>query len=240
MLNDLVSIIIPAYNASDFLKEAIDSALNQTYKNIEIIVINDGSNDDGLTRDIALAYGKSIRYYEKENGGCASALNYGINLMNGDWFSWLSHDDLYLPNKIEDLLNMTKLPQFINGKTILCSNDLLLHNNTVTNNHFNNSLGLLSPEKAFHETLNVKTINGCGILIPKNAFFECGVFLTNYKHLLDRELWMRFAHFGYHFLFSHNKTVISRVHNNQITVTAKAVLWSEEEELIKKYIDLYQ
>ena len=78
MLKPLISIVIPVYNGSNFLREAIDSALAQTYKNIEIIVVNDGSADDGETERIALSYGDKIRYFKKENGGVSSALNYGI------------------------------------------------------------------------------------------------------------------------------------------------------------------
>ena len=74
--------------------------MGQTYNNIEIIVVNDGSTDEGKTEKIALSYGQ-IRYYRKENGGVASALNYGIREMKGEYFSWLSHDDLYMPNKVE-------------------------------------------------------------------------------------------------------------------------------------------
>ena len=72
--NPKVSIVIPAYNAANYLAEAIDSALNQTYPNIEIVVVNDGSNDDGITRQICQSYGDKIRYFEKENGGCAMPL----------------------------------------------------------------------------------------------------------------------------------------------------------------------
>ena len=93
----LVSIVIPVYNGSDYLAEAIDSALAQTYGNIEIIVINDGSSDNGKTREVAGKYGDRIRYFEKENGGVPTALNLGIKEMKGDYFSWLSHDDVYFP-----------------------------------------------------------------------------------------------------------------------------------------------
>ncbi len=76
-----VSIVIPVYNGSDFLAHAIDSALSQTYNNIEILVINDGSNDDGTTERVATSYGDKIRYFSKPNGGVASALNMGISKM---------------------------------------------------------------------------------------------------------------------------------------------------------------
>lgn len=94
----LVSAVIPVYNGSNYLREAIDSVLNQTYPNIEIIVIDDGSTDD--TWDIIQSYGDKVRGFHKENGGVSSALNLGIHNMKGDWFAWLSHDDLWKPDKI--------------------------------------------------------------------------------------------------------------------------------------------
>ena len=107
-MSPLVSIIIPVYNGSNYVKEAIDSALAQTYKNIEIIVVNDGSNDDGATEKIALSFGDKIRYFYKANGGISSALNYGIEKMQGEYFSWLSHDDKYTETKIEKQIALLK------------------------------------------------------------------------------------------------------------------------------------
>lgn len=125
----LVSIIIPVYNGGNYLKLAIESALAQTYKNIEVLVINDGSTDND-TRKIALSYGDKIRYFEKENGGVSSALNYGITLMNGEWFSWLSHDDEYFPDKIEKQI---KLVRTINesdvDRTLIYSSFVLIDSN---------------------------------------------------------------------------------------------------------------
>lgn len=97
----LVSIVIPVYNGANYLKEAIDSACNQTYRNCEIIVVNDGSTDGGKSEQIALSYGDKIRYFYKENGKVSSALNLGIRKMRGEYFAWLSHDDLFYPEKIE-------------------------------------------------------------------------------------------------------------------------------------------
>lgn len=103
-----VSIIIPVYNGSNFLGESIDSALAQTYPNKEIIVVNDGSDDDGKTRAVAETYGNKILYMEKQNGGVASALNLALRYMTGDLFLWLSHDDLISSNRIETDVNLFK------------------------------------------------------------------------------------------------------------------------------------
>ena len=98
----LVSIVIPVYNGSNYMREAVDSALAQTYEHLEVIVVNDGSTDD--TEQIALSYGERIRYFRKENGGVSSALNLGISKMKGAYFSWLSHDDIYSPTKVSDAI----------------------------------------------------------------------------------------------------------------------------------------
>jgi len=96
-----VSIVIPVYNGSNYMREAIDSALGQTYQNCEVIVVNDGSDDGGATESIARSYGDQIRYFAKENGGVATAVNYGIERMTGEYFAWLSHDDVFYPEKIQ-------------------------------------------------------------------------------------------------------------------------------------------
>ena len=80
-MNYKVTIVIPVYNGSNFMKVAIDSAIAQTYDNKEILVINDGSTDNGETEKIALSYGNKIRYIKKENGGVATALNLAIKEM---------------------------------------------------------------------------------------------------------------------------------------------------------------
>ena len=114
----LVSIIIPVYNGSNYMREAIDSALAQTYENIEILVVNDGSSDRGRTEAIAKEYGDKIRYIYKENGGVSSALNVGIRHMRGEYFSWLSHDDVYTPDKIEKQVEaLSRLPD---KSTLIC------------------------------------------------------------------------------------------------------------------------
>ena len=107
MKNPLISIVIPIYNAEKYLHECLDSVINQTYKNIEIIAINDGSNDNSL--DILNEYfnnDKRIKIYTKENGGVSSARNYALEKVNGDYIMFIDSDD-YLVNKnvIQELIN---------------------------------------------------------------------------------------------------------------------------------------
>lgn len=238
-MNDLVSIVIPAYKAANYLAEAIESAMAQTYPNYEIIVVNDGSPDDGATREVALRYQDRIRYFEKENGGCASALNYGIQTMKGKWFSWLSHDDLYMPEKLDVLLRLKEAHGDLGEKVVLGANYKILNaRGELKPNLYDNSVGVIPPEKAFGETLNVSTFNGCSLLIPRAAFDEVGTFHTDYKHLLDRELWMRLALHGYSYLFAREPLAINRTHNQQVTVQAKNILFEEEQRLIQEYATL--
>ncbi len=97
----LVSVIMPVYNADEHLREAIESILNQSYGNIEIIVVNDGSKDNGYTDSIIREYKSMVQYFYKENGGIADALNYAISKVNGDYIARMDQDDISLPDRIE-------------------------------------------------------------------------------------------------------------------------------------------
>jgi len=102
--NNQISVIVPVYNGEKYLPEAIESILAQTYKNIELIVIDDGSTDN--SRDIALSY-PNVKYFYQENKGVSAARNLGIQKAASDYISFLDADDLWLPNKL--LLQMKAL-----------------------------------------------------------------------------------------------------------------------------------
>ena len=95
----LVSAVVVNYNYGRYLRNAIDSALNQTYSNLEVIVVDDGSTDD--SRQIIAAYGSRIIPLFKKNGGQASAFNAGFGKSKGDLICFLDSDDVWLPGKIE-------------------------------------------------------------------------------------------------------------------------------------------
>ncbi|WP_167631296.1 glycosyltransferase [Mariprofundus ferrooxydans] len=230
-LNPLVSIVIPVYNGSDFLAEAIDSALAQTYKNIEVIVVNDGSVDDGKTEKVALSYGSRIRYYYKQNGGVASALNRAIVEMTGEYFSWLSHDDLYTPDKVEK--ELTILNEYDEESVVVYSDYALFTDDPAVCHPVR--LDGIRPEHFRYWITVENRLNGCTLLIPRKAFGIVGVFNEQLRTTQDYDLWFRMAQ---RFDFIHLSEVLikSRQHGEQGSVALKDVAWKECDQLLAGFV----
>src|SRR5262245_57305107 len=98
MADPLISILINNYNYARFLREAIDSALAQSYPHAEIVVVDDGATDG--SREVIASYGSALTVVVKENGGQASAFNAGVTASRGDILCVLDSDDYFHPNKI--------------------------------------------------------------------------------------------------------------------------------------------
>ena len=101
----MISIVIPVYNAEKYLHQCVDSILHQTYQNIEVILVDDGSTDS--SREICEKYNsidQRIRCFYKENGGVSSARNYGIRCAKGDYIAFVDSDDIVKPDMLEILL----------------------------------------------------------------------------------------------------------------------------------------
>ena len=112
-MNPKVSIIIPVFNMEKYLDVCINSVINQTYKNIEILLINDGSTDS--SEDICLKYAsldKRIKYYYQENGGVSKARNFGILNFCGDYVMFLDSDDFLDLNTAQTLIQTTLINNF--------------------------------------------------------------------------------------------------------------------------------
>ena len=95
-----VSVVIPTYNRSDYILEAVESILTQTYRDFEIIIVDDGSTDD--TRDVLAGQieAGTIRYIYQENRSKSAARNHGIRLAKGEYIAFLDSDDLFTPTKL--------------------------------------------------------------------------------------------------------------------------------------------
>lgn len=228
MYTPKISIVIPAYNASNYLSEAIDSALAQTYPNVEIIVVNDGSKDNGATEAIARSYGDKIRYVYKENGGSSSALNTGIANMTGEWFSWLSHDDLYVPEKLE------KQVACMRELDVSCAN--LSEHIFFSASQWIDALGknIRRPRKKRMEATVEKLRDiphngyliaepmancfyGCSCLVHKDVFLKMGGFDENLRLLNDIDLWFRLYAAGYKVHYYPSALVKCRIHPAQVS-----------------------
>ncbi|HVZ61690.1 MAG TPA: glycosyltransferase [Terriglobales bacterium] len=110
----LVSAVIPTYNRANLVCEAVESVLQQSYRNMEVIVVDDGSTDDTLVR--LQAYGDRVRVISQSNAGPAVARNRGISASKGEIVAFLDSDDLWLPNKIERQVALMERA----GKSVPC------------------------------------------------------------------------------------------------------------------------
>jgi glycosyltransferase involved in cell wall biosynthesis len=224
----LVSIVIPVYNGANYMREAIDSALAQTYQNIEVLVVDDGSRDSGETERIAKSYGERIRYFAKENGGVASALNRGLQEMQGVFFSWLSHDDLYSPDKIKT--QITRLAKIGNWEVVLYSDYLLIDDQGRVMEK--RRIGKESIRNRFRLIL-ATILNGCTLLIPKSIFNKVGLFNEKLKTTQDNEMWLRIAKSGFPFIHQSCFLVSSRIHQDQGNIRWHDIHQYEKEQFFE-------
>ena len=226
-VNPLVSIIIPVYNGENYIRDAINSAINQTYKNIEIIVVNDGSTDN--TEEIVKSYGNKVRYFYKGNGGVSSALNYAIKAARGDYISWLSHDDIYYTNKIEEEVNELKN---VDEKTVIYSGFEFVNEKLELITTFENS------SKVEYRRLNnnfysilLSDIGGCTLLIPKEVFNNVGFFDEKLLCVQDYDFWFRMFKYGYKVKYIPKVLLQYRMHGKQDSNSKKDFLKNEGNEV---------
>lgn len=167
MTNDIkFSIIVPAYNSQDYIKNAIESVLNQSYKNIELIIVNDGSTDG--TAEIVGYYAKKDRriiFLSKKNGGYTSAVNFGLDYVSGDYFVLLGSDDYLNELLFETIINNINniQPDIIVFKSIQKKGDV--SNNDVYSNF--NTTRLVSDSLFFENIKNAQ--DGVGLLCNRDT-----------------------------------------------------------------------
>lgn len=232
-MNDpMVSIVIPVYNGANYMQEAIDSALSQKYDNFEIIVVNDGSDDDGATEQIALSYGDKIRYFTKENGGVSTALNLAIQNMKGEYFSWLSHDDLYYPDKLRAEMDALKADGDMSA--IVFSDYDVLNMSTGENRHYRLSQQYTKQQLTSSVfSLFYGSAYGCSLLIHKSHFERVGLFDEKLLTVQDFMLWFQMFR-GQRLVYVPKVLVCARSHAQQ---TGKRIKSKFNQEKAKVHLD---
>jgi glycosyltransferase involved in cell wall biosynthesis len=187
----LVSVVIPAYNAAWCIRRAVDSVLAQDYRDFELIVVDDGSQDD--TAAILAGYGDTVRVISKPNGGLSSARNAGISAAKGEFVAFLDADDWWLPQKLARQI------------TLMGSRPDLLFCSTAS------AVQTPAGERLADWRCGVATAStlesiflanayvagsGSAVLAKRAAFSQAGGFDESLLSLEDIDMWMRLAALG--------------------------------------------
>lgn len=186
----LVSVIIPMFNAGKYINAAIDSVLAQTFSNIEIIAINDGSTDDTSSKISHYLTLPKFKYIEQVNSGVSAARNAGLRAATGDMIAFLDHDDLWLPDKLE------KQIRFLGDHP----NIGLVHGNIS----FIDADGMPIPRErsnfqtdasgwCFAYLFNDNRIATLTVCMRRECFSNAGFFREDIHGAEDYEYWLRVA-----------------------------------------------
>lgn len=185
-----VSVIVPTHNSARYLPEAIDSVLGQTYRDFEIIVVDDGSTDD--TQEVLARYGDQIRVVRQRNQGSAAARNAGILAARGEFIAFLDADDLWLPQKLE-----RQMPLFGERPEIgwVYSDYREFDESGLRTRSFFEREGLRPPPEGW---VLLALAKGCitwttTVVVRASCFQEAGLFDGAFPRAQDYDMWLRLA-----------------------------------------------
>ncbi len=167
MNRPLVSVIIPVYNGERYLAEAIESVLSQTYRPIEVIVVDDGSTDDSA--DVAQRYVPPVRYYYQSNSGLGATQNKGINLAEGSLFAFLDADDVWVADKLTRQTSDFNA----NSKLDMVFGHVSQFHCPELDEHLKTKLG--------HDGEIMPGYSTGTMLIKRDSFFRVGLFETGWQ-----------------------------------------------------------
>jgi glycosyltransferase involved in cell wall biosynthesis len=214
----IVSVIIPTYNCELYIIETIDSVLSQTYNNIELIVVNDGSTD--RTHELVAAYGSSVRLISQTNSGVCVARNRGIREAQGQYLCLIDHDDYWFPDKLEQqTLAIKTHPEC----GVIFSNFIPWHPDTA--GRFCSPLSFdlssypegINPDYSgwiYHQFLLDCWMLTSTALFRREVFDQCGFFDDSLPYSEDWDLWLRISR-EYQFLKLNSPTTLYRQHPQQ-------------------------
>lgn len=216
-----ISVIIPVYNQAEFVAEAVESALRQSFADREVIVVNDGSTDG--TAERLAAFGSRIRLVTKLHGGTAGALNLGISHSWSKYIAWLSADDIFLPNKLAlQVQAMESQPE-----AALCYTDWYVVDKAGRITAQVGSPTLRTREEAVEALFQGCCINGSTTLIRRSALERVGYFDEAYRQAHDYDLWLRLARY-YRFVHVPRPLIKYRWHDRNLSKEPDALAYNAE------------
>lgn len=192
-----LSIVIPVYNGASFIAETVRACLNQTYRDFEVIVVNDGSKD-GTAAELA-QFGDTIRVISIPNGGVSNARNVGVRASLGQYVAFLDADDIWYPDKLErHLAAMLKYPEV----GFSCSNYRVRYQGVDATVHFDQFKGdaqlafdrPIDGDTVFQVLIRCNFVGTCSNVIARHDLLvAAGLFDTTLRQAEDYDLWLRCA-----------------------------------------------
>jgi len=229
----LVSVVIPFYN-DPYIREAVDSALAQTYRPLEIVLVDDGSSRFGELLDPYRSDGR-IRISRQENRGTAAALNAGFRLAAGKYKAWLSSDDRFRPDKVEKQARFMEESGYAISHTAFRRMDA---DGTVEKQPV--SLGEISLTRFYRSMLLSNTVNGCTVMMSDPLFSRMGGFNERLPYVHDYELWLRILLSGFPIGYLNEPLTDYRVHDAMGSVRHRPEIGKELESVRQAYIPKLQ
>src|ERR1043165_833378 len=219
MAGDLVSVIIPAYNAGKYIAESIQSVIAQTYTDWELIVVDDGSTDDTASVVQAFVRRESrVKYFFQENGRLGKARNTGIRNSQGNLIAFLDSDDLWIESKLE--LQMRALREH-NADLVYCNAYVFTDEDPLDETKtLQSSMGTFSGQAFFDSLVVQNQIPVLTVLVKKTALESAGLFeeAKPYHGCEDYDLWLKLAKAG--FVFHGMPAVLARYRRHAAAMTA--------------------
>ena len=203
----LVSVIIPAFNASEFIGETLDSVFSQTFTDFEVIVINDGSSDTQELERVLQRFPAKLHYIKQENQGAAVARNAGLLAACGEFVAFLDADDTWLPAFLEKQFALLKQ----NNADLVFADALLFGDSPLAGRTFMQvepPRGNVTPENLLSVKVTVLTST---VLARKTPILEVGLFDVSLRRGQDFDLWLRLAKAGARFAYQNEVLAHHRI-----------------------------
>lgn len=208
-MQPLVTVVIRTYNRQSYLKDALESALDQTYENLEVVVVDVGSTDD--TPNLLRSFGNKIRHYRYHNRNHLAAMNFAVEKADGEYLLLLDDDDRLFPHTAEKTVVVVRDDPDISiviGKwqyELDSENEIVLKENPP-----------LDCKDMFAKLLSGNCIASCGVLVKKQAILAVGGYDESFASCIDWDMWLRLAHQGYRFYCLDEFLGIVRMHTRNV------------------------
>lgn len=213
-----ITVIIPTYNLANYLCEAIDSVLNQTFKDFEIIVIDDGSTDS--TKAKTDKYNNTIKYFYQKNSGVSVARNKGLKESRGEYIAFLDADDMWLPKKLENSLAFLENGNFdwiCTGRSTLTKEGHMVGRNIKPESEIFDDKGRINKLEIGLFNLNYSLAITSTVVIKRKCIETCGLFDVTLKQCEDLDLLLRFKEAGLKGGYLDESLVIKRSHGANLS-----------------------